>query len=81
MKIMTCNNFWQSGVRGDNLGAAPNPGWYVISPECDKSDNRIYQFPADIADNWVTDNTTLSVRKAQGGAAQIFLLNILYDIW
>jgi len=32
-----------------------------ISPEGDKSDNRSYQVPADIADNKFTDNTTLGV--------------------
>ena len=36
-----------------------SPGGYDISPEGDKSDNRSYQVPADIADNEFTDNTTL----------------------
>jgi len=35
------------------------PGWYVISPEGDKSDNSSYQVPVDIADISFTDNTTL----------------------
>ena len=55
-----------------------SPGWYVISPEGDRSDKRSYQVPADIADNGFTDNTTLQEKSNRltgksGGSAPVRL--------